>query len=777
MAAMFEPATVVLFAGLGGVCIGVEQAYTDAGFRDRYVDLAVNHWDTAVAVHELNHPMTQHLRSDVWEVDPNSVLLGRKIAYLHLSPDCVDFSHAKGSAPKRKHIRALADVGLIWAGKRRPDVITLENVPEFQQWGPLLESGQPDAARRGEEFKRWVNDLRALGYVVDWRELRACDYGTPTTRKRLFIIARCDGKPIVWPEKTHGRIEDSARSNQRGSTDQERSADNLRTNLLSGFGGNDAGKSRTPDFGGAEQHPKGNKRSGCDKSPRSLKPFHTAAECIDWSIPMFSIFATPVEAKAFSKQYGCGVPRRPLKPKTMARIAGGADKFILNAEKPFIVDIQNYGWNSTTTRDVAEPMPTVTSGPKGGGFAAVDAKLASPQPFVVRCAHGDDSAGGKRWGKSSHPITEPLPTVSGSKDFAAVDAKLSPFTIPRYGEAKGQSPRSSSVEQPLPTIVATDNGTSLVAAMLNRDFGQSLGAAVDVPAPTATGINHTSLVAATLSTLNHGGNEHRAADLRDPLATITGANDARALVAAMVTKFRGDSKGHAANEPMPTITGGGETARDAGAAHALGVSCAYMSNLYGTNAGSNGDLNKPAPTATGGGNHTGVISAYLSTYYGNSKDGHAADEPMPTIVGKDRIQLITTSAIQWPLTSDELKRAKMVGRFLIRELGEKVTKHLVWVRDTDRRKTFPLVRAMIDGHHRIIVDLLMRMLVPRELAKAQGFPTDYIIDRDSAGKPVSKADQVKLIGNSVCPQVAQAIAKANVVDLRVFEDCGLEGVA
>ena len=167
LAGLFAPACVDLFAGCGGNSIGAEQAFVDGGYRDRYIDLMVNHWDVAVGVHELNHPMTQHLHASVWEVDPNDVLPGRPIVYLHASPDCTDFSKAKGSAPKRKHIRALADVVLVWAGKRRPRVITLENVEEFQQWGPLLPSGQPDPTRRGHEFRRWVGELQALGYVIE----------------------------------------------------------------------------------------------------------------------------------------------------------------------------------------------------------------------------------------------------------------------------------------------------------------------------------------------------------------------------------------------------------------------------------------------------------------------------------------------------------------------------------------------------------------------------------------------------------------------------------
>lgn len=765
---LFAPACVDLFAGLGGFSIGAEQAFVDGGYRDRYIDLMVNHWDVAVGVHEVNHPMTQHLHASVWEVDPNEVLLGRPIVHLHLSPDCTDFSKAKGSTPKRKHIRALADVGLVWAGKRRPLVITLENVEEFQQWGPLLPSGQPDPARRGAEFRRWKAELEALGYVVEHKELVACDYGAPTRRKRLFVIARCDGLPIVWPEKTHGPITTRSMGRTGEARNQDRGA--FAKGVANGadlhqravcqrtFGGR-------PEEGSFRHSGTAAARSGSGEEPVQLKPFRTAAECIDWSIPMLSIFATPADAKAWTATINAGratkdrigVPRRPLKEKTLQRIARGLDKFVLKAKRPFIVDIQNYGWNGSTSRDVAEPMPTVTAGPKGGGFAAVDVQVA---PFVARCAHGDQSTNGApRWGNNAHAATEPLPTVTASKDYAAVSATLAPYTIPNLGEREGQPPRCASVDQPSPTVTSKGNGARLVAA--------------------------------TLQTLNHGGAEHRAQVPAEPLHTVTGANDARALVAAMLSKhyggvtgqqvdkeigtitgvdyhalttahlmkFRGESPGTAADAPVDTITAGSNTGRPAGAEHAMGVTCAYLSHFYTSNTcGGDGDLNQPAKTITSGGQHAAVtvamaapylagtggaayagkpkaidepantvmvndrramVAAFLQTYYGNSKEGHAATEPTPTVTGHDRIGLVT---------------------------------------------------VVIEEQTYVVTDIAMRMLTPRELARAQGFDDSYVIDRTSDGQRVSKADQVKLIGNSVPPAFARAIVYENVVRPGLLEE-------
>lgn len=210
------------FAGGGGASTGIELAL------GRSPDVAVNHDAEAVAMHEANHPETQHLCGDVWEYAPRDVTHGRPVGLLWASPDCKHFSKAKGGQPDRStKIRALAWVVVRWAKKARPRVIILENVEEFQGWGPLDEDGRPDASKKGSTFRRWVSELKRHGYAVEWRVLRACDYGAPTTRKRLFVIARCDGQPIIWPEPTHG--------------------------------------------------------------PGRL-PYRTAAECIDWSLPCPSIF-------------------------------------------------------------------------------------------------------------------------------------------------------------------------------------------------------------------------------------------------------------------------------------------------------------------------------------------------------------------------------------------------------------------------------------------------------------------------------------------------------
>lgn len=187
-----------IFSGCGGASTGVEAAL------GRPIDYAINHWDVALSVHAANHPQTRHIPSDVWDVDPYLVTRGRPVYLLWASPDCTHHSRAKGGKPRSQKLRALAHVVTQWARAVSPKFIFVENVVEFQDWGPLDDEGQPIKARAGETFKRWCAELELLGYSVDFRVLDASEYGAPTKRKRLFVVARHDGEPAVWPEPTHG---------------------------------------------------------------------------------------------------------------------------------------------------------------------------------------------------------------------------------------------------------------------------------------------------------------------------------------------------------------------------------------------------------------------------------------------------------------------------------------------------------------------------------------------------------------------------------------------
>ena len=282
------------FAGGGGASTGIELA---TGYS---VDIAINHDPEAIKMHKANHPNTKHYCENVWDVDPIEVCKGHPVALAWFSPDCKHFSKAKGGKPKDKNIRGLAWVALRWAGLVRPRVIMLENVEEFKTWGPLNRGHHPIKAKQGKTFEKFVQQLTDLGYEVQFRELVAADYGAPTMRKRFFMIARCDGKPIVWPEPTHGPAD----------------SEKVKAGLL--------------------------------------KPYVGAYTQIDFSRPCPSIFDTSEEIR---EKYGIRAVR-PLAKKTMDRIARGLKKFVLDNPEPFIIQCNHGG--ERRPNDIREPMPTIT---------------------------------------------------------------------------------------------------------------------------------------------------------------------------------------------------------------------------------------------------------------------------------------------------------------------------------------------------------------------------------------------------------------------------------
>ncbi len=270
----FDELIVDNFAGGGGASTGIELA------TGRVVDIAINHDPTAILMHQTNHPHTEHYQESVWDVDPVKLCRGKPVGLAWFSPDCKHFSKAKGKALVDRKIRGLAWIVLKWAALVRPRVIILENVEEFITWGPVRK-GKPVKKKAGQTFDKWLSQLKALDYDVEFKELIAADYGTPTSRKRFFLIARCDGKPIVWPKQTHASVNDIRVKNGE------------------------------------------------------LKPYISAAEVIDWSIPCPSIFDS--KQQVFEK-YGLKAIR-PLANNTMRRIARGLDKFVINSQKPFIIPI------------------------------------------------------------------------------------------------------------------------------------------------------------------------------------------------------------------------------------------------------------------------------------------------------------------------------------------------------------------------------------------------------------------------------------------------------
>jgi DNA (cytosine-5)-methyltransferase 1 len=428
-----------LFAGGGGASTGIEQAI------GRPVDIAINHDPEAVSLHQANHPQTAHYVSDVFEVEPLAVTQGRPVGMIWASPDCKHFSKAKGGKPVSKRVRGLAWVVVKWAKLVRPRVICLENVEEFQTWGPLLEDGRPCPDRKGKTFARWVAQLRNLGYVVEHRELRACDYGAPTIRKRLFLVARCDGMPIVWPEATHG----------------------------------------APD--------------SLPVKARKLKPWRTAAECIDWGIPAPSIFERT----------------RPLADATCRRIAKGVMRYVVDAAEPFIVPgpivptIISMGHGERPGQQprvpgVERPHSTITA--QGQHSALVTAFLAKHYTGVV----GSD-------------LADPIATVTSVDHHSLVAASMVHMG---HGEQSADGSKRWShgvrdVRQPINTITASGAPGALVTAtMVTIDNQSSSGGfgPMDAPIKTTTVENRHALVRAFM--VKYYGTDQDPA-LRDPLHTVT----------------------------------------------------------------------------------------------------------------------------------------------------------------------------------------------------------------------------------------------------------------
>ena len=455
------------FAGGGGASTGIELA------TGKSVDIAINHDPEAIRMHKANHPHTKHYCEDVWQVDPVKACKGHPVGLAWFSPDCKHFSKAKGGKPKDKFIRGLAWVACRWAGLVRPRVIMLENVEEFKTWGPLNRGHHPIKAKQGKTFEKFVQQLQNLGYEVQFRELVAANYGAPTMRKRFFMIARCDGNPILWPEPTHA----------------PRDSEEVKAGLL--------------------------------------KPYVGAYTQIDFSRPCPSIFDTSQEIK---EKYGIRAVR-PLAPKTMERIARGLKKFVLDNPEPFIIQCNHGG--KRRPNDIREPMPTITGKHGYGivepymvqigqtGFAKDRSKdVREPLTTIVskneHCLisptliqYHSETAKGEVRGQT---IEDPIMTVDGSNRYGLVTSFLHKYYDGGYKGA------GDSVENPLPTVTAWDHN-SVVTANLIQMNKNCYGRDIADPLPTITaGDGHFGEVRAFL--IKYYGNGS-AEDVTEPLDTIT----------------------------------------------------------------------------------------------------------------------------------------------------------------------------------------------------------------------------------------------------------------
>lgn len=581
---------VDFFCGGGGAGTGLEMGL------GRTVNVAKNHSAAAISMHTVNHPGAVHFTTDVFDGDPDTECGGKAVGWFHMSPDCTHHSQAAGGQPRKREIRNLSWIGLKWAGKKKPRVISLENVKQILQWGPLVAKRDkatgrvvklggsvaapgevvpvhqqflvPDPARRGRTWAVFVAELQRLGYAVEWRVIKACDFGAPTSRERLFMIARCDGQPIVWPEPTHA------------------------------------------------------------KNPaKGQKKWRTAAECIDWTIPSKSIFDRP----------------KPLAPATLRRIAKGMKKFVLDAADPFIVPIAN--WSGGSVQSAHEPLRTVTSWPRGGSFAMASPIIAPAthqgsvrvndpsaplptvtcanrgeltliSPVMVTAAHGEGKPGGvQRWGDGSKFAGDPLGTVTASGGHSVAAAHLVKFRFSDEGKA---------LDEPLPTITSGGN------------YQRPAGAA------HAMGISTVFM-----AQMNGGFNATAAKSIEDPMTTVTNTGSQQQLVTANLVHLRGNCDARNADDPLHTISAGGTH---------HGLVTAFMERQFGASVGQG--VGEPAPTITaGGGGKSSLVelqlspeveagalrvAAFLISYYG-TENVSGANEPTPTITTKDRLGLVTVT--------------------------------------------------------------------------------------------------------------------------------------
>lgn len=490
------------FAGGGGASTGIELA---TGYS---VDIAINHDPEAIKMHKANHPNTKHYCENVWAVDPVKACNGHPVGLAWFSPDCKHFSKAKGGKPKDKNIRGLAWVACRWAGLVRPRVIMLENVEEFKTWGPLNRGHHPIKAKQGKTFEKFVQQLNDLGYTVEFKELIAADYGAPTMRKRFFMIARCDGRPIVWPEPTHGPADSEA----------------VKAGLL--------------------------------------KPYVGAYTQIDFSRPCPSIFDTSEEIK---EKYGIRAVR-PLAQKTMDRIARGFKKFILDNPEPFIIQCNHGG--ERRPNDIREPMPTITGKHGYGivepymvqigqtGFAKDRSKdVREPLTTIVskneHCLIEPMLAPYMGTNTINHPggnCRDPIHTITTGNQ----QCLISPTLIQYHSETAKDEVRGQSIEEPIMTVDSS-NRYGLVTSFLHKYYDggyKGAGESMEKPLPTVTAWDHNSVVTANLIQMN---NHCDGRDMRDPIPTITAGDGHFGEVRAFLVKYYGQGTGQDLKEPLDTI--------------------------------------------------------------------------------------------------------------------------------------------------------------------------------------------------------------------------------
>ena len=590
---LFDEIVIDNFAGGGGASTGIELAL------GRPVTVAINHDPAAILMHKTNHPWTEHLQDSVWNINPIEICKGHPVGLAWFSPDCKHFSKAKGAALVDKKIRGLAWIVLKWAGTVRPRVIMVENVEEFTTWGPVRK-GKAVKKKAGQTFNKWKQQLIDLGYKIEYRNLVAADYGAPTTRKRFVLIARCDGRPIIWPERTHAPSDSEEVKNGK------------------------------------------------------YKPWRSAAEIIDWTLPCPSIFETSEQIK---DKYGLKA-LRPLKPNTLRRIARGIDKFVIKTNKPFIIPV-GYGekkGQKPRVNDIDKPLGTVVG--------SVKHNLVEPMltPYVLN----------QKFKNNPEGIIEPLSVITAVNSHEIVEPVLEPFTMHNHTNASG-----THIEDPINTI------TSVGAQMLI----------------TPTLIQYHT---------EQSDKENRAYNFEQPLKTVDGSARYGFAAAHLTQYFKGDHF-HSPYVPLHTVT---TEIRE-------GVTLAHITKYKGTNLGQ--DVKNPLQTVT-------------------------AHEEFGIV--KTRLEKVAENA--------DFKHWDEVRKLLNEYCGYNIADNEILI-------------LTIGGVDYFISDIGLRMLTPKELYAAQGFPEDYVIEKDYTGKAYPKTQQVARCGNAVCPPMATALVKANMPEYYIVD--------
>jgi DNA (cytosine-5)-methyltransferase 1 len=478
------------FAGGGGTSCGLEDGLGHP------VDIAINHDPVALAMYKVNHPGPMLYCENVWDVNPRDAVAGRPVGLFWLSPDCKHFSKAKGGRPVEKHIRGLAWIALRWAATVKPRVIMLENVEEFKTWGPLLQDGKPDQRQKGRTFKCFLNALERQGYKYDYRELKACDYGAPTIRKRFFLVARCDGLTIVWPEPTHG-----------------------------------------------------DPKSAAVKSGKLL-PWRTAAEIIDWSLPCPSIFERkrPL-AENTMKRIARGIQKFVIdNPKPfIVKVNHKYDQFRgQGVDEPMQTVTAKNGWG------VVSPF-IARIGQTGFGEDRLQYPINDPLTTIVGKAEHllVTPVMARQYGKSTGaPVDEPLGTVTIKDKSQLVAAFLSKY----HGEKSVTDTRGQMPDEPIRTL-DTSNRFSLATAFLMKYYEggyKGPGASLNGHLPTVTTKDHNALVTSHLVKLR--GICKDGQSVTEPMPTITAGRLHVGEVRAFLTKFYGTAIGQACDDPLQTIT-------------------------------------------------------------------------------------------------------------------------------------------------------------------------------------------------------------------------------